>query len=137
MGNSNSWGYVLGDLDGDGDINTVVDNRTPIKFDSTGTMTNKIWLNNGKGFFTESNQKLGTGRGIQLIDLDYDGNLDLPEEPDEFRDRPLHIYKNDGNNDIFPGNYHAHLIKGVICGYRIEEIENPITKQGRYLVQRR
>jgi hypothetical protein len=30
-------------------------------------------------------------------------------------------------------NPNAHLIKGVICGYRIEEIENPITKQTRYL----
>jgi len=27
----------------------------------------------------------------------------------------------------------AHLIKGVICGYRIEEIENPVTRQVRYL----
>ena len=27
----------------------------------------------------------------------------------------------------------ASLIKGVICGYRVEEIENPITKQVRYL----
>ncbi len=27
----------------------------------------------------------------------------------------------------------APLIKGVICGYRIEEIENPLTKQIRYL----
>jgi hypothetical protein len=27
----------------------------------------------------------------------------------------------------------AYLIKGVICGYRIEEIENPLTKQVRYL----
>lgn len=27
----------------------------------------------------------------------------------------------------------AHLITGVICGYRIEEIENPLTKQTRYL----
>lgn len=27
----------------------------------------------------------------------------------------------------------AHLITGVICGYRIEEIENPITKKVRYL----
>jgi len=27
----------------------------------------------------------------------------------------------------------AHLITGVICGYRVEEIENPITKQVRYL----
>ncbi len=30
-------------------------------------------------------------------------------------------------------NTHAHLITGVICGYRIEEIENPLTKQVRYL----
>jgi hypothetical protein len=30
-------------------------------------------------------------------------------------------------------NPNAHLIKGVICGYRIEEIDNPLTKQVRYL----
>lgn len=27
----------------------------------------------------------------------------------------------------------AHLITGMICGYRIEEIENPLTKTARYL----
>ncbi|PQJ78616.1 DUF2200 domain-containing protein [Polaribacter porphyrae] len=27
----------------------------------------------------------------------------------------------------------AHLIKGVICGYRIEEIDNELTKKARYL----
>jgi len=27
----------------------------------------------------------------------------------------------------------AHLIKGVICGYRIEEIDNTLTRQSRYL----
>ncbi|MEM1322422.1 MAG: DUF2200 domain-containing protein [Bacteroidota bacterium] len=27
----------------------------------------------------------------------------------------------------------AHLIKGVICGYRIEEIDNALTRQTRYL----
>ncbi len=27
----------------------------------------------------------------------------------------------------------AHLITGVICGYRVEELENPLTKQVRYL----
>lgn len=27
----------------------------------------------------------------------------------------------------------AHLITGLICGYRIEEIEYPLTKQVRYL----
>lgn len=30
-------------------------------------------------------------------------------------------------------NPNAHLITGMICGYRIEEIENTLTKQVRYL----
>ncbi len=30
-------------------------------------------------------------------------------------------------------NPNAHLIKGVICGYRIEEIDNTLTQQVRYL----
>jgi hypothetical protein len=30
-------------------------------------------------------------------------------------------------------NPNAHLITGVICGYRIEEIKNPLTQQVRYL----
>jgi hypothetical protein len=30
-------------------------------------------------------------------------------------------------------NPNAHLITGTICGYRIEDIENPLTKQSRYL----
>jgi hypothetical protein len=30
-------------------------------------------------------------------------------------------------------NPNAHLITGTICGYRIEEIENPLTRQARYL----
>lgn len=30
-------------------------------------------------------------------------------------------------------NPNAHLITGVICGYRVEEIEDPLTQQARYL----
>jgi hypothetical protein len=30
-------------------------------------------------------------------------------------------------------NANAYLITGVICGYRVEEIENPLTQQVRYL----
>ncbi|MEJ8843856.1 DUF2200 domain-containing protein [Lacibacter sp. H375] len=30
-------------------------------------------------------------------------------------------------------NPNAQLITGMICGYRIEEIETPLTKQARYL----
>lgn len=30
-------------------------------------------------------------------------------------------------------NPNAHLITGVICGYRVEDIANPLTQQVRYL----
>lgn len=30
-------------------------------------------------------------------------------------------------------NPNTHLITGLICGYRVEEIENPLTQQVRYL----
>ncbi len=30
-------------------------------------------------------------------------------------------------------NPNAHLITGMICGYRVEEIQNPLTKKLRYL----
>jgi hypothetical protein len=30
-------------------------------------------------------------------------------------------------------NTNAHLITGLICGYRIEEIENPLTQKVRFL----
>ena len=30
-------------------------------------------------------------------------------------------------------NPNAEMIKGVICGYRIEDIETPLTRQARYL----
>ncbi|MBZ0203026.1 MAG: DUF2200 domain-containing protein [Ignavibacteria bacterium] len=30
-------------------------------------------------------------------------------------------------------NPNAHLITGVICGYRVEEIKNPLTQKVRYL----
>jgi hypothetical protein len=30
-------------------------------------------------------------------------------------------------------NPNAHLITGIICGYRVEEIEDPLVRQVRYL----
>lgn len=30
-------------------------------------------------------------------------------------------------------NPNAHLITGLICGYRVEEITNPLTQKARYL----
>ncbi|MFK7954537.1 MAG: DUF2200 domain-containing protein [Lysobacterales bacterium] len=30
-------------------------------------------------------------------------------------------------------NPNAHLIKGVVCGYRVEDLENPLIRKARYL----
>src|ERR1700712_831207 len=30
-------------------------------------------------------------------------------------------------------NHHANLITGTICGYRVEDIQNPLTQRVRYL----
>lgn len=46
------------------------------------------------------------------------------------------IQKRVSFKEFFAGaqiNPFADQIKGVICGYRIEEIENPLTRQIRYL----
>lgn len=46
------------------------------------------------------------------------------------------IEKNATFEDFFKRarmNPNAHLITGMICGYRIEDIETPLTQQVRYL----
>ena len=47
-----------------------------------------------------------------------------------------HIAKGSTFEEFFAAadlNPNASLIKGVICGYRVEEIENPLTQKCRYL----
>ena len=69
---TNSRGCTMGDVDNDGDLDIYV--------------TNSMWdallfINNGKGKFTESAQKTGGAvfyaHGCALGDLDGDGDLDL------------------------------------------------------------
>ncbi|MEM7467873.1 MAG: DUF2200 domain-containing protein [Pseudomonadota bacterium] len=47
------------------------------------------------------------------------------------------LIRNEVNFEVFFGecrlNANAHLIKGVICGYRIEELKDSLHKKGRYL----
>ncbi|MBI1344573.1 MAG: DUF2200 family protein [Terrimonas sp.] len=48
----------------------------------------------------------------------------------ELIDKKLSFEKFFANARLHPN---AHLITGMICGYRVEEIENPLTQQVRYL----
>lgn len=47
-----------------------------------------------------------------------------------------HLERDTTFEEFFAGatlHPNAHLITGVICGYRIEDIENPLTQKARYL----
>jgi hypothetical protein len=75
LGNGSSEGVVLGDVDGDGDLDAYVSNRPD---------PNRVWLNSGGlqggalGVFIESGNALGSAWSVKaaLGDLDEDGDLD-------------------------------------------------------------
>jgi hypothetical protein len=69
LGSARSWDVSLDDLDGDGDLDAFVANGV------RGDIGNQVWLNNGAGIFLSSEQELGYGMGLDLGDLDADGDL--------------------------------------------------------------
>ena len=76
LGNSSSADVALGDLDGDGDLDAWVANRS--------SQANRVWINQGgdqggtPGTYADSGQALGNSnsRDVALGDLDGDGDLD-------------------------------------------------------------
>ncbi len=69
---SNGHGISLGDLDRDGDLDAYMANG------STRGSSNTVWLNDGRGTFTNSGLQLDSAcsRSVALGDLDDDGDLD-------------------------------------------------------------
>ena len=69
LGDHNSYGMSLGDVDGDGDLDAFVANYS---------QGNRVWLGDGSGNFTDSGQSLGdhNSRSVTLGDVDGDGDLD-------------------------------------------------------------
>jgi hypothetical protein len=77
----------LGDVDADGDLDAAV-------ITANSSEPNKLWLNDGDGFFHDSGEVLGVeAREIKLGDLDNDGDLDaiLLDSED------IGVWINDGN----------------------------------------
>jgi hypothetical protein len=87
LGRSSSLAVTLADLDGDGDLDSLV---------AAGYgEPNRIWLNDGRGQFHDSGFQLGRGdsQGIAVADLDGDGDLDAVIAN---RDLGTQVWINDG-----------------------------------------
>jgi hypothetical protein len=74
LGFTNAYAVALGDLDGDGDLDAFIANSSH----NGANPADKVWLNDGKGVFTDSGQNLGSFYSLSLAlgDLDNDGDLD-------------------------------------------------------------
>jgi hypothetical protein len=88
---------ALGDLDGDGDLDAFLANGR-----SEGVAPNTVWMNDGRGRYEDSGQRLGelmSGSAV-VVDLDADEDLDVLVG-NRWIDPSLEILENDGR---------AHLI---------------------------
>ena len=69
LGNAHTRLVALADLDGDGDLDALVDNQG----------ASRVWLNDGAGRFRDSSQRLKHGQDyvVNLGDVDGDSDADL------------------------------------------------------------
>jgi hypothetical protein len=82
LGTSDSKCVALGDIDNDYDLDAFVAN---------GDQANKLWVNDGKGYFVDSGQSLGKCGFVVLQDLDKDDDLDA-------------FYAKGGSNEVWLNN---------------------------------
>ena len=93
LGNHNTHGMALGDLDGDGDLDVLQGNYNSTILGDP----NRVWLNDGTGQFTDSGQLIGNhnARDVALGDLDGDGDLDYMSA--NYPSMPNRVWFNDGS----------------------------------------
>jgi hypothetical protein len=98
--NPTEWSNQLtvGDLDGDGDLDIIFANGGDFSIPGA-PQVQRVYINDGGGVFTDESAArlnlLGLCRGVELGDIDNDGDLDVIFAQD-FERQPL-LYQNDGD----------------------------------------
>ncbi len=114
LGTSDSKGAALGDLDGDGDLDAFVANGW------REDQPNRVWINGGQAWFTDSGQPVGNSdsQGVSLGDLDADGDLDAFVANASWEDQPNHVWLNDGHGGFGDNgqNLGGSSSTAVACG---------------------
>jgi hypothetical protein len=116
------WGVgaAFADVESDGDFDLFVSNYVG---------TNKLYINNGEGLFTDSSPNSGLAgggwsKGPSFGDVDHDGDLDLYLGSCQ---SPNKLYLNDGTGAFTDvTDRYPHLINGTACtkGTAFADIDN-------------
>jgi hypothetical protein len=99
LGGSSSYAVALGDLDGDSDLDAFVANGGVFN-----DGPNHVWLNDGRGVFSNPYPGLG-GSGSTAVDLgDLDGDGDLDALVANQEGQANHVWLNDGRGRFSQGD---------------------------------
>lgn len=116
LGNRSTSNVELSDVDSDNDLDIVVTNIS----NGGSDPSNRVWLNNGTGVFSDSGQSLGTTATseVAVLDLNDDGFPDFVFS-NTFEDSETYV--NDGNGNFTFFNHVLLNADGV--GKRIKSAD--------------
>ena len=97
LGNTDSRGVALADLNGDGFVDAFVANAA-YRGDPPTSNANTVWFNDGNGNFSDSGQRLGVSdsEAVALADLNGDGFVDAAVANGGSNNRISKVWFNDG-----------------------------------------
>ena len=117
LGFTNASAVALGDLDGDGDLDAFIANSSH----GGANPADKVWLNDGKGVFSDSGQSLGAAYGMAVALGDLDGDGDLDAFTGSWKEGPR-VWLNDGKGKFVDSK--VKLASPNSAGVAIADLDN-------------